>query len=350
MSGSEIAHIIDQFESSVLGNSSDSGQYCHHTETRTEQIRIQKTNAMIQVIDELGNPFEEMHGDLLALDTRDCTVPSIITAFDKLKEHGSTQYKNFIKNVLLSNKQSIHDPIKRNEFQLFKEPKRRSVKQNDQNLCNSSALFGRMYIANQHRQGDPLIFFSHENQLEPPAISENGQLRKSDKAKLLNCIGEKYREAADDQFDCLLIDGGTMLNTLLPTGIKSFQDFANQCFLKAAQRLDIVWDQYFDQSIKSDTRLARGSGTRRKVAPKTRLPTERSYSWKKFLRNNQNKQVLVKYFNEVAVASVSTLFKTKWVNLTDESNVIPLGKAQHMDSCDIEEADSRIIVHMVDAA
>ena len=125
MSGPEIAHIIDQFESSVLGNSSESGKYRHHTETRAEQIRIQKkTNAVIQVIDDLGNPFEEMHGDLLALDTRDCTVPNVITAFDKLKEHGSTQYKNFIKNVLLSNKQSIHDRIKRNKFQLFKEPKR----------------------------------------------------------------------------------------------------------------------------------------------------------------------------------------------------------------------------------
>ena len=148
-----------------------------------------------------------------------------------------------------------------------------------------------------------------------------------------------------------------MLNTLLPTGIKNFLNFANQCFLKqllhelkAVQRLDIVWDQYFDQSIKSGTRLARWSGTRRKVAPKTRHPTERCYSWKKFLRNNQNKQELMKYFNEVAVASASTLFGTKWVNLTDKSNVIPLGKAQPMDSCDIEEADSRIIVHMVDAA
>ena len=123
---------------------------------------------------------------------------------------------------MLSNERSIHDPITRNKFQLFKEPKKRRQPNQNLKLRNSVALFGHMYIANQHRQGNPLIFFSHENQLDPPSIADDGKLRKGDKAKLLECIVEKHVETINrPAFDCHIIDGGTLLHTLMKLSNKA---------------------------------------------------------------------------------------------------------------------------------
>ena len=37
-------------------------------------------------------------------------------------------------------------------------------------------FFGSMYIGLQQRDGDPEVFWSHENQIHPPSISENGKI------------------------------------------------------------------------------------------------------------------------------------------------------------------------------
>ena len=54
------------------------------------------------------------------------------------------------------------------------------------------------------------------------------------------------------------------------------------------QRLDIVWDQYKQDSLKADTREKQGKlkGIRRKVAASTKLPG----NWQDFLKDNANKE------------------------------------------------------------
>ena len=49
--------------------------------------------------------------------------------------------------------------------------------------------------------------------------------------------------------------------------------------LEAARRVDLVWDDYRSDSLKSPTREKRGSGQRRKVLPSTLMPSD----WKGFL-------------------------------------------------------------------
>ena len=91
----ELSCMINEFEEKNFLKSFDHQQYNHHhTETLAEQLRIQKkTKALIDVIDELGNPFEETHQDLLTLDTRDWSIVSVIQSFDSLKSVGRQQYK-----------------------------------------------------------------------------------------------------------------------------------------------------------------------------------------------------------------------------------------------------------------
>ena len=359
-SGPEIAKMIDDFEHIVLQRSSSDGddedEHLHHSETLAEQKRMQnKTNSLIDAVNDFGNPFEENHEDLLTLDTHNCASTSVISSFDSLQSHGQKQYDSFLKKVLQQGEQSIHDPIKKNMFELFKAPKKRKKTTTEsQKLRNSASLFGRMYLANQHRQGDPLKFFSYENQLDPPSISVDGCLRKGNKSKLLDCIGAKDIDEGDINFDCHIIDGGTLLNTLTPAGSSTFLDFATKVFIghlknlsKVNNRLDLVWDEYHDASIKSGTRTSRGTGARRKVTPKTRLPTERAYSWSKFLRNSDNKVELIKFLNSVALNT--SYFDDKWVNVTQGTKVESLGVAKPMDECFSEEADAKMFYHIEDA-
>ena len=74
----------------------------------------------------------------------------------------------------------FHDSIKRNSLKLFKHTKKKTTtkaSQHMKDLKNNVSLFGRLYIANQLRDGDPEIFFSRKNHLYPPALSDQGKIR-----------------------------------------------------------------------------------------------------------------------------------------------------------------------------
>jgi hypothetical protein len=63
------------------------------------------------------------------------------------------------------------------------------------------------------------------------------------------------------------------------------------------KRLDIIWDEYVPDSLKSMTRSKRGKGIRRRVKSDTRLPE----NWEAFLRVDDNKRELFGYLTEKAI-------------------------------------------------
>ena len=94
--------------------------------------------------------------------------------------------------------------------------------------------------------------------------------------------------------------------------------------------VDIVWDQYFNNSLKNTTRAKHGRGVRRKVSPQTAIPC----NWKDFLHNSKTKIELpdfpyykAKHHSSVAVA---------WTN---SKNI-----------CTHKEADTRLIIYLLQAA
>jgi len=73
---------------------------------------------------------------------------------------------------------------------------------------------------------------------------------------------------------------------LLPA--KTFGDYAIKVFipyiekrLESADRVDVVWDQYLQNSLKSEARNKRGTGIRRRVEASTSLPK----NWQQFLKD-----------------------------------------------------------------
>ena len=64
-----------------------------------------------------------------------------------------------------------------------------------------------------------------------------------------------------------------------PRTEKTFSGYAEQSFLpyvktqlRHFKRLDIVWDEYVDNSLKATTRSDRGADVRRRVAANNQLP------------------------------------------------------------------------------
>ncbi|CAC5409047.1 unnamed protein product [Mytilus coruscus] len=83
-------------------------------------------------------------------------------------------------------------------------------------------------------------------------------------------------------------------------------------------RLDVVWDEYFSNSLKASTRCKRGKGVRRRVLPDSRVPG----NWEEFLRINDNKTELFTYLAEQLVASATGYDEQKQVITTKEIDVL----------------------------
>ena len=101
----------------------------------------------------------------------------------------------------------------------------------------------------------------------------------------------------------------------------------------------MVWDRYIGEAA---TREMRGRGIRIKVAGKTKVPR----NWRGFLRDEGNK----KNFQFLSQKIVSVDYpEGKEVFVTSDVNVLSKGSSHNMLACDHEEADTRLLVHLVDA-
>ena len=115
---------------------------------------------------------------------------------------------------------------------------------------------------------------------------------------------------------------------------------------ESASRIDIVWGVYRKDSLESATREKRGSGTRRKVFPSTRIPS----NWQSFLRADDNK---TEHFSLLAQQAVTLpieegkeLYSTCGYRVLTSANRPDL---KSLKPCNLEEADTRLLIHVLDA-
>ena len=145
-----------------------------------------------------------------------------------------------------------------------------------------------MFIACQSREGDLEEFFAHENQAAPPSLSDKGNLRPAKaKSGIIDCIllTEHAELAEAPPVEAKILDGPAIVNMLQPGASKTFKEYSLDVFIpfikyqmQNVNRLDIVWDRYFANSLKINTRENRGAGVRRKVTSSGAMPK----NWKSF--------------------------------------------------------------------
>ena len=113
--------------------------------------------------------------------------------------------------------------------------------------------------------------------------------------------------------------------------------------MQTATRLDVVWDTYISDSLKEYTREKRGKGVRRKVSGKTKL----SGNWMDFLRDPLNKKELFAFLT--SKVEELKLPPAKAAYVTSGQAVVSIGASTPMKNCNHEEADTRVVVHIVHA-
>ena len=284
---------------------------------------------------------------------------TVVKSVRTVEELGQKQFQEFCTTRLDERKISLFDVIKRNKIQLFSSPPAPKETTKDKmkiaSLKSNCSLFSRLYISCQVREGDLDSFFTHENQSYPPSLSQYGTLRSGNKSDLLFCLERLCPAKAEKpSVDVLLLDGAAIVNMLKPTGAcKTFAEYSQFVFipyvtreLESVKRVDVVWDRYLSNSLKDCTRRKRGNGSRRRVQPDTKIPG----NWAAFLRVDENK---VELFHFLAKQLI-TISNVRGQVVTTKDESVLFNNERHditnLAPCGHEEADTRLLLHVADAA
>ena len=174
------------------------------------------------------------------------------------------------------------------------------------NLNSERRLYANLYVACQSREGDLDNFFAHENHTFPVSISEYGKLRKcTSKSHFLQCV-ESMAEVKYDapEVSMKVIDGAAFVNMNPPRSSSPYGNYCEEELFRRiryasqhTERLDIIFDVYQENSLKSQTRENRGEGIRGSV----RKDTPICKNFQKFMRNDSNKTELFKMISEAVI-------------------------------------------------
>ena len=187
----------------------------------------------------------------------------------------------------------------------------------------------------------------------------DGTLRKTNKASLAKEL-HKNVQAADaiPQPSACLIDCMALVQRL-KGGQKTFAEIAESLLSMAlnegtsSDRIDVIFDDYRDDSIKSVERENRGEGSGREF--RNLQAVHQVKQWRKFLCSSRNKQALIVFVTK-------ELQKEKYANkLSGKTLVVTCGREAYQWSSGVvelltdldssqEEADTRLLLHAAHAA
>ena len=189
-------------------------------------------------------------------------------------------------------------------------------------------------------------------------------LKSTNKAELASILGEGARVSELDVSNlltCTIVDGMALVRAMgKPQGISTFGDYVDE-FIKRIKwnlkqtttRVDITFDQYFENSIKDGTR-SRQSSTLHKVrtiigSRNTKLPT----NWKNFIEMNENKANLANFLSEGLAKQELDHGQDIFISggFNDTVKVVSIAGIDVTDlQAAHEEADTCILLHAADAS
>ena len=328
----------------------------HLEDTDAFERKFRKdVESLVGAFKEIGNPFTEKIKDkLVQISSKTVMNDEASDAVKNALKTGTQQFEQFIEERLYKKEVSLHSVISKNKFNVFQD-RNLSISTSKVKIATLKAdrkLFSRLYIACQSRQDDLDNFFSHENHSYPVSISEYGKLRKcTSKSDFLKCLfgyGEPHEESP--MVDMIVIDGAAFVNMNSPKTSQTFQDYCNKMTEKVsmistgAQRVDMCFDVYKQDSLKLQTRESRGAGIRTAVRENTQIPKD----FTSFMRNDDNKTELFEMFAKTLVGSqndvqvIATCEDQALINRPQDVTFLSL--------CNHEEADTRVLPHVFDGA
>ncbi|KAL8622037.1 hypothetical protein ACOMHN_056522 [Nucella lapillus] len=163
IAGPEICRIVQDFEEQMTTTTILSLN--HHDQLPSVQTTfLKKVRALTEIFVELGNPFAEDSGYLIALDTKDIMPQEVVQTVYSILTIGQEQYDSFVKERIVTRSKPVREPIHKNKLPCFSRPGNKGksvIKTSMAALKNGCSLFSRLYIACQTRDGDLEKFFMH---------------------------------------------------------------------------------------------------------------------------------------------------------------------------------------------
>ncbi|ELT89202.1 hypothetical protein CAPTEDRAFT_223408 [Capitella teleta] len=347
----EMARLIQEVEGSKDQSTRHHEQYPQYQKKFKEDVLN-----LIQAFEDLGNPFLEESADLLDLDQSIMMPDDVINNVRKISSFGRELYNKFLNERVFDQKVPFNETLKEVNLRLFKDvlkSKSKSTKATISALKDEHSKASHLLLAAQGGRPISDDLFGHESSKFPPALTKDGVIYHSTKSEMLDCLCVQEKQVAPDT-TCALLDGAVVVQMLRPKNSTTFGDYCADVFLqyvltmlKTKDRVDIVFDVYKDNSLKSGIRQQRGTGIRRRVTLSTKIPG----NWASFLRVSQNKQELFIEISQYMKTVTLPAGKRIVCTLLEECLVVPEGSLNlsSLAPCSHEEADTRILLHLANA-
>ena len=265
---------------------------------------------------------------------------------------GNERYKEYVKNRLFDGKESFFSPIKKLKLHTGiqkpkKTPKAVSILKEDRQAFG--ILVGKAASIEEA--------FAYPITTIPLSLATpGGELRQGDKAALRNfMIKESNSDVKTPPENARwIIDGMALFRSIKPketysAWFKSAIRCANPPRDAKAIKVEIVNDQYLENSTKASTRQKRGESSKRVHIESVEQKMPQGKNWEEFFHNDANKENLIriaaKFFRSaegrelLTIPLIITCGEGAWE--ISKSNVKVLPKCNH------EEADTRIILHAI---
>ena len=349
--GPEIARITSEFEDEMKDDSeSQASQLKHHEDNKHFQEQFSKdVNTVFHAI--VCNPFEI--DSLCALNDTSRVFPDSIG--EKLREMlptGEAQVVAFINDRLLFQKSPITETITKNNFPILNVEKQKKAQSIDLSVTFMNKL--RSSVVHRPLQAEKL--FDEELYGVPACFSvdHSDVMYHGTKASMADRFLSCQPPNSDPQnTKAVIIEASPLFRKLSGQSFDSFHDYAVVFYhhvvnsAKDCHRLDVVFDRYFDHSLKTQTREGRGKGGTRipKIADDVAFP----HNFLNFLCNSGNKNDLGDYL-AVKLIEIHAQVGTARLNLcvTYEERTLSTSQLIHnafLLNSTAEEADQKIVRH-----
>lgn len=278
--GADIARILCEFEDSVDETSTEEGTKKHHEDTKIFQERfygdVKKVYTGMS-----NNPFE--YDKLTAINNPTCSFPEeVFDSISKLEKTGEKQFNDFLDNRLNCQKIPINEKIKKNKFVLMGNvDKSKTAKENPKDVKMKQTVITKLRAALSFREKEcELLFESELYEVAQSISASQTTLYHSRKSQLLQRFAKAITLPLINESipSAIIIELSAIIQIKGSSDAESFHDFAVIIFYyimelsKGFSRIDIVADQYFDHSVKEQTRNNRGVGTRKQFEDTTKIP------------------------------------------------------------------------------
>jgi hypothetical protein len=358
--------------------SSDSGPH-HQVGQHSSSRQFTNAASLMASFKEFTVPFQYEGHDLVNLVTKRVASKSVTADVCRMSTAGTEQYDEFVRSRLVDRSINVWDSMKNLKLQLFRSTAKKTRVQTAQGVVQvkqDSNLFTRSVLICRSRPDMDIkgILGKYELTVVPRSLFHpDGSMIHSDgKSKLmhhLEDIGTKHAETLNPPVSHDGIHSGTAdligLNVAVVDGMAEVQILSNATLKSVADLTDsfcnvilkkygmfseihMVFDTYLNDSLKTTERARRQKGmepVRYRILGNDNI---KLVPLKKLLSHTETKDEITVAFSEALIAAGRREKKNVTVSFRGEA-LSTFMNADRLRSTH-EEADTKLILHAVDAA